>query len=228
MYDCFSATQVLSDATLTLGYTFDDTNLDYGSLRINGTATNMTYSSSGRVNQCLAFLNTPSFFTATGCVLLGITNQGYSLSIWIKPLATKNATIVHVAALPAGFGAWCIPMLGFSSAGAIVAESWNGTSVSIFGPIVTPNVWTYAAVTYSLSNGLRLYINGTLYSTSSALFSYQAANAPVIVTLGSSLGGTGACVTSGIVAGQYYGYMDEFQLYSRELSASDISNLANA
>ncbi len=197
-------------------------------MRINVTNTNAAFSSSGHVHQCLSLLNNPSYVTATGLVLLGTINQGYSISVWIKPLVTKNATVVHVAALPAGFGAWCIPMLGFSSGGAIVAESWNGTSVSVFGPVVTPNVWTYVAVTYSLPNGLRIWINGSQYGSASAPFNYIAANAPVIVTLGNSLGGTNSCVTSGIIMGQYHGYMDEFKLFSRELSAADITNLANA
>jgi hypothetical protein len=228
MYDRFSAAEVLSDATLTVYYSFDNSSsYDSGSLGINGTATNCGYSNSGRVNHSLSLLNNPSYVQATGLVLLGTTGQSYSFSIWIKPLVTKNATIIHVSTTAVGSGGWCIPMLGFTSGGAIAAESWNGTSVSVIGPIVNANAWTHVAVTYSLSNGLRIWISGTQYGSASALFSYAAANGPVIVTLGSSLAGTGFCVTDAIVAGQYHGYIDEFQLYSRELSAADITSLAN-
>jgi hypothetical protein len=227
MYNCYSATEVLSDATLTVDYTFDNTSYDSGSLGINGTGTNYAYSSSGRVNQCLSLLTNPSYFQATGLVLLGTSSQSYSFSVWIKPSVTNSGTIIHVSASATGAGSWCIPMLGFTSGGAIGVQGYNGNTVSLTGPIVTANVWTYLTVTYSSSNGLRLWVNGSQYGSASAPYSYAAANAPITVTLGSSLSGTGYCVTNVIVMGQYHGYMDEFQLYSRELSAADISNLAN-
>jgi hypothetical protein len=157
---------------------------------------------------------------------LGVIDQAYSFSIWIKPSVTNSGTIIHVSALATGIG-WCVPMLGFTSGGAIGVQGWNGRSVNLTGPIVTANVWTYLTVTYSSSNGIRLWVNGTQYGSASAPFSYSAANASVTVTLGSSLSGIGYCGTGVIVVGQYHGYMDEFQLYSRELSAADISDLAN-
>jgi hypothetical protein len=157
---------------------------------------------------------------------LGVIDQSFSLSIWIKPLVTNSGTIIFVSASPTGVG-WCLPMLGFTSGGAIGVAGWNGNSVSLTGPIVTANVWTYVAATYSLSNGLRIWINGTQYGSASAPFSYVAANGPVILTLGSSLSGTSSCYAGVSVMGQYLGYIDEFQFYSRELSAADISNLAN-
>jgi hypothetical protein len=225
MYNCYSATEVLSDATLTVDYTFDNTSYDSGSLGINGTGTNYAYSSSGRVNQCLSLLTNPSYFQATGLVLLGTSSQSYSFSIWIKPSVTNSGTIIHVSSSTTGLG-WCVPMLGFTSGGAIGVQGYNGSSVSLTGPIVTANVWTYLTVTYSSSNGIRLWVNGTQYGSASGPYNYAAANAPVTLTLGSSLSGT-ICIPGVIVIGQYHGYMDEFKLYSRELTAADILNLAN-
>jgi len=227
MYDCFSAAEVLSDATLTVYYTFDNSSLDdSGSLHINGTGAHYAYSSSGRVNLCLSLLNNPSYVEATALVLLGTSGQSYSFSIWIKPTVITNGTIIHVSSLTTGLG-WCFPMLGFTSGGAIGVQGWNGSSVSLTGPIATANVWTHLAITYSSSNGIRFWVSGTQYGSASGPFSYAAPNAPVTVTLGSSLSGASSCPSTSIVMGQYHGYIDEFQLYSRELSAADITSLAN-
>ena len=118
-------------------------------------------------------------------------------------------------------------MLGFTSSGAIGVQGWNAGPVTLTGPAAVANVWTHLAVTYSSSNGLRLYVNGTQSGASSATYSYTAAGIPVTLTLGSSLNGTSFCAPANIVKGQYYGYIDQFELYSRELTASYVLGLAN-
>ncbi len=52
--------------------------------------------------------------------------------------------------------------MGFSSSGQIVTTGWNPTPQQVIGPILPTNVWTHVVGTYSLTNGLRLYVNGTL------------------------------------------------------------------
>ena len=220
-----SLTEVLVYATLTVSYSFESTLLDSGSLGINATGTNVSYST-GRVNQSLAVLVTPSFVQVTGLVLLGTQGQAYSLAIWIKPTATAGGTIIHVSQFASGVG-WCIPMLGFTSSGMVGVQGWNGSGVSLTGPLITANVWTHLAVTYGASNGIRMWVNGVQYGAASGGFTYMAATVPVIATLGSSTTGTGYCNTGTITMGQFRGYLDEFRLYSRELSSSDVSALAN-
>ena len=221
----FSAQEILREATLTVDYTFDNTLLDNGPLGINGTGVNYTFSNAGRMNQSLSLSINGSYVQATGLVLLGTSGQSYSFSIWIKPTIVTEGTLIHVSQNTTGFG-WCIPMLGFTNTSQIGVQSWNLSSVGLIGPVITPDVWTHITVTYSSTNGLRLWINGTQYGSNTSPYNYAAADAPVTVTIGSSLGGT-LCATGTIKMGQYYGYVDEFQLYSRELSSSDIYNLAN-
>ena len=220
----FSASEVLSDATLTVSYSFDGNLLDSGTLAINGSGTSFSYSTIARSNQSLALLLNPSFVQAIGLVLLGTSGQAYSFAIWIRPLVVSSGTIVHVSGSPSGLN-WCIPMLGFTSSSAIGVQGWNAGPVTLTGPAAVANVWTHLAVTYSSSNGLRLYVNGTQSGASSATYSYTAAGFPVTLTLGQSRSGTGTCSTGNIVMGQYLGYMDQFQLYSRELTASFVSSL---
>ena len=223
----FRAEEILREATLTVEYTFDDNNtlLDSGPLGINGSGFNYSYTNSCRVNQCLALLNSPSYIQVKGLVLLGTSIQSYSFSLWIKPINTTGGTIIHVSGTSIGLG-WCIGMLGFSNSGGIYAQSWPGGVVAVAGPTIAVNVWTHVAITYSAPNGLRLWINGTQYGSGSVPFNYGAAGLPVFATIGSCLSGTG-CSASGMINGQYYGYIDEFKLYSRELSSTDIYNLAN-
>ena len=199
--------------------------MDSGPLGINGSGFNHSYINSCRVNQCLALLNNESYIQAKGLVLLGTSIQSYSFSLWIKPINTTGGTIIHVSQSSTGLG-WCIGMLGFSNSSEIYAHSWRGVAVVVAGPMITANIWTHVAITYSAPNGLRLWINGTQYGSGFAAYNYAAAGEPVFATIGSCLSGC-HCAAGGITSVKYYGYIDEFKLYSRELSSTDIYNLAN-
>ena len=93
------------------------------------------------------------------------------------------------------------------------------------GPVLPINSWTHAVTTYSLTHGLRLYINGSLYNASS-LFSFGAAGAPTYLLIGNHRSGH-SCGGAMATRGQYSGIVDELQVYSRELNADDIYRLAN-
>ncbi|CAF1208575.1 unnamed protein product [Didymodactylos carnosus] len=114
---------------------------------------------------------------------------------------------------------------GLSSSGQIITQGWNGVLLSVTGPPVSVNVWTHVVETYSFTNGVRMYINGVLYSSTGS-FSYTASGVPNTITLGNPLNGTG-CASSPIVPGQYYGAIDEFRVYSRELNSTDAYSLAH-
>ncbi|CAF4046768.1 unnamed protein product, partial [Rotaria magnacalcarata] len=221
-----NATEVLYEATLTFSYSFENNLLDSGALGINGAGTNVAYSTSGRMNNCLSLLSNSSYVQVTNLVLLGTVGRPYSFSIWIKPNTVAGGTIFHVSSGTTGLG-WCIPMLGFTNSGNVGAQGWNGSFVSITGPVVATNVWTHLAVTYGPSDGLRLYVNGAQYGSASGRYTYQAAGTPVSLRFGSSLSDLGVCASGVIKMGQYNGYIDEFKLYSRELSSANVYNLAN-
>ena len=158
---------------------------------------------------------------------MGTDNQRHSFSLWIKPTNISGGSIIHVSQSLTGDGAWCFPVLGFSNSGQLIAQSWNSGPITLVGPVVTINVWTHIAITYLDSTGLRLWINGNQYGSNSVPFNYVTPNFPVVVTIGSSLDGQNSCSSGGIEMGQYFGEIDEFRLYSRELSSSDINTLAN-
>lgn len=223
-----SASEVLREATLAVAWNFDGNLQDSGPLLINGTGVNTLFSNTGRSNMSLSFTVNQSYVQASGLVLFGTSSQPYSFALFIRPTVVTRGTILHVSASPTGANGWCIPMLGFTSTGTISTQSWNAGQVNINGPSIVTNVWTHVAVTYSPTNGLRLYINGTQFGASSGAYGFTAANTPVTIALGSSRDGINWCSAGNIVMDQYYGLMDQFQLYSRELTASFVATLANS
>ena len=93
------------------------------------------------------------------------------------------------------------------------------------GPVVFANSWTHIATTYSPANGLRLYVNGSLYNASLP-FAFLGSHAPTYVFVGSSREAYSNPWFQDIV-GQYSGVVDELRVYSRQLSPTDVLNLAN-
>ncbi len=124
---------------------------------------------------------------------------------------------------------YCMPIIGFSASGSIVAQTWNSTQiVTIVGPVIASNTWTHIAHTYSPTGGIRLFVNGTLMVSSPAKSMNPAASAPLTIALGYCVNTTlCSCASGSVVPGQFHGMMDEFQFYSRQLNASEVLTLAN-
>ncbi len=224
-----NGSEVLLDATLVAYLPFDgDTLLDSGPLSINGTGTNYSYTASGQLNAALTLPGPSSYVQITGLTRLGTNGWPYSVAIWIKPTNLTGGTIMHLSSRADGAqtNAWCLPIMGLTSSGQIAAESWNGGNIPITGPSVPLNTWTHVAITYSQTNGEQLYVNGTLKGSSGAFY-FLSSSVPMTITLGSSLLGTGVCNTSTTQMGRFYGSLDEFYVYARELNATEVVALAS-
>lgn len=236
---CKTAAQIQDDATHVVYYKFDTApgiNSDSGPLSIDGTSVGVSLvSSPARANQSLYFPSGTSYFQFQGLTYFSNSNWPYSISIWIYPLSRSGGTIFHANGgywtNGVGTTGWCAPLLGFSSSGVLYAQSTISRSslVVLAGPTVTLSTWTYVAVTYSTTNGLRLYINGTLQNSTSSGFAFISSGSQNTVTLGSSLSGFNStfCPQGSITSGQYQGYMDSFSFYSREISSTDVLALYN-
>ncbi|CAF4109352.1 unnamed protein product [Adineta steineri] len=218
-----SASDILSDATFSTWHSFDcGIAFDSGPYRINGIANNVVLAP-GRVGQGLSFNSSSSYYQLYGFPVLATSNHPYSISLWIRRTSTGGGGLVHVSTQSGG-GGWCVDFMGFSSSGQIIGSSYSTAVKDVIGPILSINVWTHVATTFSTTNGVRLYVNGSLIGSTGAM-AYSASGATNTVTLGNSL--TTGCGTNSIVPGTFYGYLDEFRLYSRELSAADVTTLAN-
>jgi hypothetical protein len=121
-----------------------------------------------------------------------------------------------------------MPIIGLTATYKIVGQSWNGSAaISITGSTLRPAEWTHVVTSYSATNGVRLWVNGSLVNASGP-FSYAGSGVDDTITLGSSLVGTTRCIAGAVQIGQFYGMMDELRIYSRELNASDVYTLANS
>ena len=119
--------------------------------------------------------------------------------------------------------------MGFASNGSLVAQMFNSIVRSVIGPSVPiSSTWTHIVETWSPVNGLRLYMNNVLVaSTTGMATSYTASTLPNYITLGSSLNGAFGGCQAGLLGSmtEFDGDIDEFRVYSRELSADDICTL---
>ncbi|CAF2102139.1 unnamed protein product [Rotaria magnacalcarata] len=220
--------EILDAATLVLYYSFDNNvSADSGPNLINGTGINVAFAS-GRINQAVMLNTTPAYVTASNLVLFSLLNQPYSFSFWINAYSTINATLVHAWKSTLNNNS-CLPILGFTSLGSIVAQKRNSTTiVSIGGPVISPHTWVHIAHTYSPSDGIRLFINGTLVASSYWPKSIASNASTVNIAIGHCINVTLCSCSSGvIIPGQYNGLIDEFRFYSRRLNTSDILALAN-
>jgi hypothetical protein len=184
----------------------------------------------GRVNDAISFASSPSYFIFGQLTKLGVSSQPYSMAVWVKPTSLSGGTIIHVSRYNYNPATWCLAFMGLSSSGQIVIQSWdaNGGNIptSLTGPILQTNVWMHVVHTYSSCNGIRLYLNGTLFSQSSP-FWYSASGSPNYMYLGSfPLPVCVSPVNNVISMGQYYGLLDEFHLFSREITAAEVYALA--
>ena len=116
--------------------------------------------------------------------------------------------------------------MGFTSTGQLVSSIPTASSLVNLTAMALPmNSWTHIVSTYSATNGLRLYINGTLFGSTNGFTSSASGNL-MTVTLGNTLNGSNC--TSAVPRVPYRGLLDEFRLYSRELTQTDVCLLSSS
>ncbi|CAF4022599.1 unnamed protein product, partial [Rotaria sp. Silwood1] len=217
-----NSTEISNDATLQVYYSFDGGALtDNGPNGINGTAYGSLSSTTGRVNGALQFsMGSYISYSYNPFYFLGVDGKPHTIAVWVKPTGSYSTqTIFFVGSI----SYWCVHFLVMQSNGKLYANSWRGAGVSLAGPILPLNTWTHIGYTYSSTNGVRLYIDGILHSSTGA-FTFSSARQSVPIVLGGDAGQTGCSPSYG---GAFTGALDEFYLYRRELTVSEIWSLAN-
>ncbi len=153
---------------------------------------------------------------------LGVVNQAFSISLWIRPYSLSG-TLVFVTSSIVSVS-WCTPFIGFSSSGAIAAQVYAGSVQSVIGPTnLTLSVWHQIVQTWSSTNGLRLYVDNVLVASNASVVTYSASSLSNYVELANRP--NWGCVTGPISGYAFYGDIDDFGVYSRELTANDVCAL---
>ena len=226
-----SACEILELATLVARFTFDNESFLYDSGPNSLPAISQSISSTlfGRFSPGITFNGSDSsYFQVGGFTALGISNKSFSISLWLRP-TTLLGVVLHVSENTSGLSNWCMPFLGFANNSSFTAQINNGIGqIAVQDPTfsIATSVWSHVVQTWSSINGLRLYINNVLVASRLAsATTYTASGNPMFLTLGNALSGRGYCNMSQVNALPYSGDIDEFRVYSRELSASDVCTL---
>lgn len=181
--------------------------------------------SSGHLSQAITFNNSTSYLQISGITSLGLISQSFSISLWIRPYLLKGI-LVFVSKTSLGTQ-WSIPAIGFATNGSLVGQILDMQIISILDlPTLTTSTWSHIVLTWSSTNGLRLYVNNNLEASLASATSYTASSAQNYITLGNSPQASGTC-TPGIVPlmTSFNGDLDEFRVYSRELTQDDVCAL---
>lgn len=197
---------------------FDDSGNNYHGILHNGATYTTGHEGYGvSLNGVNQYIQTPTPFA-----FLGTVDQPYALSAWVNftnPGASGN--IFHMSSNIDGSG-WCIPFLTLAN-GHFVATGWDQTSgeVDAIDPAVATNgEWHQVISTWDPTNGLRLFVDGNLVS-STPQPDYAASGTAMYATLGI---GAPACSND---QGYLEGIVDDARIYSRVLLPADIQTIAN-
>jgi Concanavalin A-like lectin/glucanases superfamily len=225
-----SECEILEEATLAAYFSFNAGRklTDQGPNSLPSVIQALTSVPSGRSLQAISFSRLNGSYLQVGDLTgLGISNRPFTISLWIRPRSLVGV-LVHVSNNPSGLG-WCFPFIGFAANGSLVAKMFNSNPRSVIGPSVPiSSTWTHVVQTWSPTSGLRLYMDNVLIAfTTSMATSYTASSQPNYITLGNSLNATFGGCQAGLLGSmtRFDGDIDEFRVYSRELSANDICTL---
>ncbi|CAF1623893.1 unnamed protein product, partial [Didymodactylos carnosus] len=227
-----SSTEILADATQLWYFSFDLPNpyYDNGPNRLNGTAYSITsVTGHNSIGQAIRMTTTSSYFQLYGISSYSYpTSKPYTYAMWVYPSSNLGGVLVHVSYSQPGYN-YQQELLGLTYSGQLVTQVNANTPVSaypsVIGPVISINTWTHVACTYSMTNGLTLYVNGVSQGStgSNTVTSYYLIPNYVYLTLGYSFG----YGNNYIPAYPFQGSIDEFYAYSRQLSASEIYTLAS-
>ena len=213
-----SDSEILEQATLAVYYSFNRSiEDDSGPNQINASAVNVTLAI-GIASGSLLFNQTDAYFQIRNLVLLADSNRSYSFSFWIYPLI-DHADLTLINAISSG--SWCSAFVGFDSYRQLGVPISDGTGLQMTGSRLATDTWNHIALVYAKPSTLTLYINGSMSNRTNA---YRFENGPGPVTLTIGQGNDYTCSRNS--SAQFWGKIDEFRVYARSLSPSEIGQLA--
>lgn len=122
-------------------------------------------------------------------------------------------------------------MIGFNRIGQLTIQtlSINGiyaTSLTSYS-LINNNNWNHICMTYSVMNGIQLFVNGSLMNFNNTFTDYMGSNEFVTITIGTNPQSSLCLIDrTQIVPSQFQGMIDEFKIFSRQLSPNEIYQLS--
>ena len=122
-------------------------------------------------------------------------------------------------------------MIGFNATGQLIIQTLGRYGIyatSSSSGILSVNQWSHVSMTYSTTNGIRLYVSGQLMNNYTAFTDYAASGKMNMIIIGTSLWPNTCPIyqTNNIALSQFRGKIDELKIFSRELSANEVAQLA--
>jgi fibronectin type 3 domain-containing protein len=172
-----------------------------------GTVASTTWNATGRFGKALSFNGSSSWVTVADANDLDLTSA-LTVEAWVRPSALGSAW--RTVLFKERAGGIVYSLYANQDTGRPVGQLWLGSERNALGPAsLALNAWSHLASTYDGSN-LRLYLNGTLVSTT-AVSGSLAASTGVL-----RIGG------NGVWPEWFAGLIDEVRVYNRALSAAEI------
>ena len=221
-----SAQEILNDATLIVHLSFDQESIsDCGPLKLPTVQTgNISFTDgkiAGAVNIGYA---SESYILVKHLVLMSTEIQAYSFSVWIKPISSGPATIIHGSSNELGGTPWCTSILGLTHSSHLMAVSWARYLITVTGPKIPNDSWTHATVIYTSSKILKVYINGSFHNASQPFNDSFYAGAKYLFVGNSKK--KHQCAGVNQTGGQYVGGIDDLRFYLRDLTDDEVKNLS--
>jgi len=172
-----------------------------------GTITGATWQP-GKIGCSLSFNGTSNNVQKASASSLPAANATQTIGFWLYVSATPSAKATAVAVSGSSSGVY----IGYSSSTTFGVWKYNGTLLASTTSLPSVNAWHY--ITYVKSGSTNyLYIDGVQKNTSTTTTDSSAATT---LTAGMTPGGTN----------YFAGMLDEIRVYTRALSATEISGLA--
>ena len=121
-------------------------------------------------------------------------------------------------------------MIGFDSTSRLIIQTMGMNGIygnALMNGTVPLGRWNHISMTYSTLNGIQLFVNGSLASFNRVSTDYLGGNGFCTITLGNDpVLNSCASYPMGFSPGQFRGKIDELKIFSRELSSTEIYQLA--
>ena len=203
------------DANLVSYWRFEDNPNDETGTN-NGTVTGATYTSLGKFGGAYDFDADNDYISIAADPSLNFgANTDFSVSAWIYADASANNYILSSGAGGAGEGWWLFRILN----NALQAGLDDGTTlVTTTGTLALQDAWHHVVATFDRDGNVTLYVDATADGSADI-----SGIGSIDTTDDYTIGGRSVSLTY-----EFDGRIDEFKIYSRLLTPTEITTLYNS